>query len=301
MNFEFGRTYPGDARVLIPSCPADTFSLVITSPPYFRQRAYTDSANEIGREKSIDEYVAELVAVFDECVRVTRPDGSIVFNLGDKYLDGCLKLVPYRFALAIRSAKLLNEVTWIKLNPTPKNQRRMVPSTEPFFHFVKGPNYKYYPERLVERANAKAGPNVGQSYFRLIEESGLSPTQKEMARAELVETIAEVKAGTLQGFRMKIRGLHAEAFGGQPGGRKTQMDVKGYTIIRMPGNGMLKDYVEFPVETVKGGRHPAVYPEGLVDRFVLLTTDEGDAVLDPFMGSASRCDERRGATRTTGR
>ena len=33
--------------------------------------------------------------------------------------------------------------------------------------------------------------------------------------------------------------------------------------------------------------HPAQYPEELIERIVLSTTDKGDLVLDPFMGSGT--------------
>ena len=65
-----------------------------------------------------------------------KNDGSIVFNIGDKYQDSNLLLVPYRFALAATETglvKLVNEVTWVKRNPTPRQfRRRLVSSTEPF-------------------------------------------------------------------------------------------------------------------------------------------------------------------------
>ena len=71
----------------------------------------------------------------------------MVINLGDKYVDSSLQLVPYRFAIAATEAenvRLVNAVTWVKSNPTPRQfQRRLVSSTEPFFHFVKSNNYYY--------------------------------------------------------------------------------------------------------------------------------------------------------------
>lgn len=50
---------------------------------------------------------------------------------------------------------------------------------------------------------------------------------------------------------------------------------------------MLKDWVECPVATIPGVRHPAIYPRALVEDFVNLTTNPGDIVLDPFVGSGT--------------
>jgi DNA modification methylase len=56
----------------------------VTSPPYYGLRDY-GVAGQIGLEASVDEYVAEMVAVFREVRRVLRDDGTLWLNLGDSY------------------------------------------------------------------------------------------------------------------------------------------------------------------------------------------------------------------------
>lgn len=67
----------------------NSVDLVITSPPYFALRSYTDDGvhyeRQIGAEESPDAYVGELLAVTRECMRVLKPTGSLWVNLGDKY------------------------------------------------------------------------------------------------------------------------------------------------------------------------------------------------------------------------
>ena len=46
-------------------------------------------------EKTINEYIENLLLVFPECVRILKDDGSIVFNLSDKYLESNHQLIPY--------------------------------------------------------------------------------------------------------------------------------------------------------------------------------------------------------------
>ena len=86
---------------------------------------------------------------------------------------------------------------------------------------------------------------------------------------------------------MKIRGIHAEPFGGQIGGRTLQLKNKGFTIIRMHGNKLKRDVIETSVAAVKGNKHPAIYPVEVVEEFLHLLTPSGSLVLDPFMGSGS--------------
>lgn len=77
----------GDARCL-PLADASV-DLIVTSPPYFALRSYTDAgehyAGQIGSEASPADYIAALVECTREWVRVLKPSGSIFVNLGDSY------------------------------------------------------------------------------------------------------------------------------------------------------------------------------------------------------------------------
>lgn len=65
--------------------PDNSIDCCVTSPPYFGLRDYgTDE--QIGLEPTPDEFVAALVAVFQEVRRVLRNDGTLWLNLGDSYV-----------------------------------------------------------------------------------------------------------------------------------------------------------------------------------------------------------------------
>lgn len=294
----------GDNLELIRQIPGKSVNLVITSPPYYQQRDYGAG---MGNEKNLGEYLDVLCQLFHECVRVLADDGSIVFNVGDKYENSNLLLVPYRFAIEVtrrESVKLANNITWVKTNPTPRQfKRRLVSSTEPFFHFVKNDNYYYDLDSFMKQSDSDkkkgngASAKLGLKYFELINKSSLTHQQKEMARLELMQVIQDVKVGKIEGFRMKIRGLHAEPFGGQEGGRQIQLRNKGFTIIRINGEKLKRDVIESAVESLKNSNHPAIYPVSIIQEFLYLLTRRGDIVLDPFMGSGSTAE----ACKRTGR
>ena len=301
-NLPIDKIICGDSATILKQFPDNSINLVITSPPYFQQREY--AGGEIGGERNVDRYVDAIMEVFSECVRVTKDDGSIVFNLGDKYQNSSLLLVPYRFALKATEKEkvaLVNNITWIKTNPTPRQfNRRLVNSTEPFFHFVKTNKYYYNPDafytmpkkaKIAKQASLPIEKNgdtkIGESYKELIASSELSAEEKRMAYKELDEVISEVKSGKVFSFRMKIRGIHSPAFGGQSGGRASQIKNKGYTIIRMYGKKLHPDVVISAVETLKEYRHPAVYPQTIIENFIKLLTKPKDVVLDPFIGSGT--------------
>jgi DNA modification methylase len=56
----------------------------------------------VGNEKSPAEYVQNLRAVFVECYRVLKENGTLWLNLGDKYLDGNLLGMPWQVAFALK-------------------------------------------------------------------------------------------------------------------------------------------------------------------------------------------------------
>lgn len=77
----------GDARCL--PLPDESVDLIVTSPPYWSLRSYTDGgehyAEQIGSEPTWQEYLDNLIACTREWMRVLKPGGSMWVNLGDKY------------------------------------------------------------------------------------------------------------------------------------------------------------------------------------------------------------------------
>lgn len=80
----------GDVREAIREIPTDSVDAIVTSPPYWQQRAYLPAGHplealELGREATFDEWVANLVDLGGELARVLRPAGSFWLNLGDRF------------------------------------------------------------------------------------------------------------------------------------------------------------------------------------------------------------------------
>ncbi len=198
----------GDSLEILKKLPDNSIDLVITSPPYYQQRNYGNGKNEIGNEANQEEYIGNLLQVFHECVRVIKDTGTIVFNLGDKYINGGLQLIPYKFAIGAlenENVFLVNQITWNKLNPTPRqDKRKLVQSTEPFFVFAKSKKYKFkiddYLQHLdfINKKKFKARNGIGKKYFELIEKSGLTHEEKKNAKKELNKAIDMVLKRTNQ-------------------------------------------------------------------------------------------------------
>ncbi len=184
----------GDARDL----PLDdgTVRLVVTSPPYLGLRSYTDDADEIGAEGSIDEYVKALVEVLDGLDRVLTADGNVFINLGDRTAGngryrnfvaepskvrsatniatpdqriegrkGSLAALPHRLVLEAidRSWVLRSEIVWHKTNPMPDHSttRRPMRTHELVLHLTKtDQNYAAVTSRPLHSVWSIAGERL---------------------------------------------------------------------------------------------------------------------------------------------
>jgi DNA modification methylase len=151
--------------------------LIVTSPPYFGLRSYTDGGvhydGQIGSEATPAEYIANLIDCTREWVRVLKPQGSLFVNLGDKYDAGTgsprrvpgdlnwirkassprstvshpksLLGLPWRYALACIDQLgliLRAEIIWAKPNGLPESVTdRVRRAHEQVFHFTRQPRY----------------------------------------------------------------------------------------------------------------------------------------------------------------
>ena len=286
------RVINADNLCCLPTLDAESVDMVVTSPPYFAQREYDGVG--VGNEDTVHEYIDHIIHAFTQVLRVVKPTGNIVYNMGDKIHNGGLQLIPYRFATRVLDEfglRLVNDITWLKRNPTPHQfNRRLTFSTEPFFHFAKGGQY-YYDRQAFQpnddKLGSKPSSKLGHNYRQLIEHSDLTEAERSVALAALNDVIEEVFAETIKGFRMKIRGVHAPAYGGQDGGRKKRIDQDGFDIIRITWAAMKRDVIESPVANVRWNEHPAMFPVQVIQELIRLLCPPGGIVLDPYVGSGS--------------
>jgi DNA modification methylase len=90
---EFCTLYTGTALDVLREMPEKSVHMAVTSPPYWGLRSYLSKdhpakGQEIGTEKTPEEFVEKLVEVFAEVYRVLRDDGTLWVNIGDSYAGG---------------------------------------------------------------------------------------------------------------------------------------------------------------------------------------------------------------------
>jgi len=135
----------GDCITLMNAMQEKTVDLIVTSPPYFQLRDY-EADGQIGSEASVDEYVATMVTWANACHRVLKDSGSLFLNIGDKYENKGLMMIPERLAFAMISNGwvLRNKIVWYKPNHMPSSVKdRFCTTWEPVYFFTKDSG-KYY-------------------------------------------------------------------------------------------------------------------------------------------------------------
>ena len=170
--------YHGDAYTCLSQLEDSSLSLVITSPPYWRQRDY-GFKGQVGWESTPEDYIGRLIRVFQVLHRKLRDDGVFFLNVGDKYLSrygkSHLLQIPYRLAYhLVHSAWRLEDVIiWYKPNHMPSPAKdRFTNAYEPVLVLTKSRKNRYFRLCSVVKVRLQQTPWLHTAVFpeRLVEE-----------------------------------------------------------------------------------------------------------------------------------
>jgi DNA modification methylase len=294
----------GDTLPVLQQLPANSIDFCMTSPPYWGKRQYHDGG--IGLEEDYKDFIAGVVAVFEQVKRVLKPTGSFWLNIGDSYLNKQLLGIPWRVALTLTDQQgwiLRNDVIWNKVKGGPDNTKdRLRNVHEQLFHFVKMPKGYYYdvdairadPKKIkvVNGAVVSATGVRGVRYRRQIELSTrLNDEEKQAAYKALDEMLERLSRQEISDFRMIIRGqqrtTHSDS--GRVSGRARELQERGFYFLKYHPKGSKPSDVWdiLPEDTQKRRHHFAPYPEDLCKIPILATCPTDGIVLDPFCGTGT--------------
>lgn len=180
------RVHFGDCLETLRRMPDGMVNTCVTSPPYFGLRDYWHP-EQIGLEKTPDEFIAKMVAVFREVRRVLTDDGTLWLNIGDGYTSGNrgyrapdkknparamdvrpdtpeglkpkdLIGIPWRLAFALQDDGwyLRSDIVWNKPNAMPESVKDR-PARSHEFLFMLTKSEKYYYDWQAVREPADGG------------------------------------------------------------------------------------------------------------------------------------------------
>jgi len=178
---ELNKIYNGDWIDLSKQLDNESINCIMTSPPYWALRDYK-TEGQLGLEPTFDEYIKKLCDGFEILKDKLRKDGTCWVNIGDtystkpgsgfegdliskdnsgkginkanelrgKWVDKCLCMIPFRFAIEMvnRGWILRNTIIWHKANCMPSSVKdRFTVDFEYLFFFVKNKRYWFETQR----------------------------------------------------------------------------------------------------------------------------------------------------------
>jgi DNA modification methylase len=162
----------GDVITQLKTLEDVSIDLIITSPPYYGMRDY-DHESQWGNEETINLYIERMKKWGEECKRVLKNTGSLFINIGDKYTNKGLSLIPERLAIALCDIGfcLRNTIIWYKPNHMPSSVKdRFANTYEPVYFFVKDSG-KYYTYQYYSNIdNLRITPKTQQKSKKKLED-----------------------------------------------------------------------------------------------------------------------------------
>ena len=270
---------------------------IVTSPPYYGLRDYQVSG-QLGLEPTPDEYVANLVAVFRECKRILRDDGTLWVNIGDSFAGSGCGTNDYRTEKSRSINK--SDVMFSKRPP----QQKELPGCKPkdligipwmLAFALRADGWYLRSDIIWAKKNCmpesvKDRPTKSHEYIFL-----LSKSQKYYYDNEAVKEVATGYDGRKD---TKYKGGNKDMAGGaherwqyknlQPDGQQPNtMHLKRLVGDEYMSPVRNKRDVWFVSTKPYKGAHYATFPPELITPCILAGAPEGGIVFDPFCGSGT--------------
>jgi len=302
----------------------ESVNCCVTSPPYWGLRDYGQE-EQLGLEKTPEEYVQNIVNVFREVKRVLKPDGTLWLNLGDSYANPSksgggdpsigkrnlgdsqypnlgvpnglkpkdLVGIPWMVAFALRADGwyLRQDIIWHKPNPMPESVTdRCTKSHEYIFLLSKSPKYYYDHDSIKQNLTDSSIQRLSQD-IQNQEGSDRVPGKTNGK----MKAVSSWKGSSFDTGKTAIATNN---------GRKIKLGEKSFSRGQANGLGVKpsgnsnNEYYEVKdgankrsVWTVStkpfSEAHFATFPQNLIVDCIKAGCPEGGIVLNPFMGAGT--------------
>ena len=300
----FDTVYHGDSLAGMRLVESESIDLVITSPPYADMKVYEGGFGGFHP----DEYVKWFLPYVAEIGRILKPTGSFILNINDKSIDGFRHPFIFELIFAIHNVedycklkgleeldmhglRMFERLFWNK-GKFLAHPKRFGDKVEFLFWFSKTKERKFDMTPMRLKYDEKSVKRMQRPLLkRFVRESG--------------EEVTEYKQGGEGSWAPNEQGALPSVLieeGAMLHVRPVVENLPEGTVLI---GERLEDAIEViqpkagdepPASTVVtigsesrriAGNHVAVYPERLVNYFIQGSTDEGDVVLDPFMGTGT--------------
>ena len=261
----------GDCRDTIPTI-TERPRMCVTSPPYYGLRDYGGEDKQIGQEQSPEEYIETMVDVFRKVRDVLADDGTLWLNIGDSYYnyrkDGCIPKQTFtssRQDLPKTTPRRSNKLVGYKDKDLIGIPWMLAFALRADGWYLRQDIIWHKPNPMPESVKDRC--TKAHEYIFLLSKSKYYHYDNEAIKEPAKDW----------GTRDRTNGkYHNPGTGLQP------------------HSGLTKSYTKRNKRSVWSvnkkpykGAHFATYPEELIEPCILAGSEEGDIILDPFMGSGT--------------
>jgi DNA modification methylase len=298
----------GDNLEVLKKMDSETVDLIYLDPPFFSNRNYEVIWGDEGEVRSfqdrwaggIDHYIAWLKERVAEMHRVLKSTGSIFLHC-DWHADAYIRVDILDRIFG--KNRFLGEIIWQRHNAHNDAKKKLAVLTDTIWYYSKSDVFTYNPiysdfdETNHYNLNDESGnyflgdltaPNIRKGESGK-EWNGINPTQKGRSWAVpniIVEYIAGPEAVKRLTVQEKLDLLNENGYivfskNGIPSVKRYEFMSKG----RLSGN-LWTDIKNVLVSKERIG-YPTQKPEALLERIIKCASNEGDLVLDPFVGGGT--------------
>jgi len=263
----------GDCRDTIPTI-TERPRMCVTSPPYYGLRNYGDEENQIGQEQTPEEFIDNLVQVFREVKNVLADDGTLWLNIGDSYYNyrpGKGQSYPKQSVsktkqdLPDKCSKRGNKLKGLKEKDLIGIPWMLAFALRADGWYLRQDIIWNKPNPMPESVRDRC--TKSHEYIFLLSKSKQYYYDNEAIKEPAKDW----------GTRDRTKGKYHNVGTGLS-----------------PHTGLSKSYPTKNKRSVWSvtnkpykGAHFAVYPPDLIEPCILAGSEEGDIILDPFMGSGT--------------
>jgi site-specific DNA-methyltransferase (adenine-specific) len=226
---------------------------IITSPTYWGKRQFTDDPREFGKEP-MEVYTQRCVSLFRGLLDAMKNDGSLFFIMQDSRMGSGISRTQHF------SEDFFNNNPGWKRNGNTKGAHGNTSKVTAHHDIISDTSWCGIPFRI---ANDLVDLGYIWRNYIIWEKPNPMPDK-------IVNRVRQTSEYIFHFVKNKKYKFHPEA-------------------ISVPGkSGRLRPMNQvWNVTTKPKKAHSATFPPEIVDRLMMATTDEGDWILDPFMGSGT--------------
>ncbi len=291
----------GDNLEILKQLESETVDLIYLDPPFFSNRNYEVIWGDAGEVRSfadrwsggMDHYIGWLKERVEQMHRILKPTGSIFLHC-DWHANAYIRVEILDKLFGLESFR--GEVIWQRHNSHNDAKKKLAVLTDTIWYYSKSDKFIYNPlytplsEEYVEGFYNK-DDNDGKGLYRLGDMASPNPRPNMMYNwmgFPFPEKGWRFEKATMQK-------LHEEGKIYYPTDNNGEFDFKKRLALKRYLNeqkGQLLGNVWTDINNVQAQAeerigYPTQKPQKLLDRIIKMASNEGDVVLDPFVGGGT--------------